>query len=478
VIRGVVILACLVAAFLTVVPSAVAAGPLRTAIVDPAVFEDVRTFERTRAAGATLVRFTVAWRNVVGGRPAQPENPRDPAYDWRAVDQQVTLALRHGLEPLVTIMWAPDWAEGPGSGQPGTVRPDPTDLRQFARAAAIRYSGDFPANPDDPYSESLPRIRYWQVWNEPNREYFLSPQYAGDVMVAADWYRRMVNAFADAVHGVDPSNFVVAGGTAPFRRLGHPAPLAFMRAVLCMSRRPHRPTCAAGAEFDAWAHHPYTSGGPTRQAFAPDDVSIGDLPEMRRLLRAAGAAGHVVARRTAELWVTEFSWDTRPPDRWGVPTPLHARWVAEGLYRMWRSDVTTVTWFLTKDEPVTRTPYQSGLYFADGRPKLAWQAFRFPVVAFPVGRRVYVWGRTPWGQPGRVIVQQKTSRRWRTVAAASTNGYGIFSRRLRIARRGFVRARLAGGSASSVPFSLRKPRECYVNAFGGSRPPLGLRPVC
>jgi hypothetical protein len=161
-----------------------------------------------------------------------------------------------------------------------------------------------------------------------------------------------------------------------------------------------------------------------------------------------------------------------------VPTPLHARWTAEALYRMWRAGVSVVTWFLTRDQPIRRSPYQSGLYFRDGRPKLSRQAFRFPLVAFSSGGRVLVWGRTPWGRPGRVIVQQKTSRSWRSVAFASANEHGIFSRRLAIAPRGRVRARLADGSAASVPFSLGRPRNCYVNAFGGSPPPSLLRPAC
>ncbi len=470
--RAAVITGCIVGVFLALASTASAARPLRTAIADPFPAGSV-AFERTRSAGATMARLTISWRAVATRRPAAQANPRDPAYDWAAFDREVTLAVANGLKPIVTVISAPRWAQGRGSGAVGTVRPDPVALGRFARAAATRYSGDFVTSS----GEVLPAVRHWQVWNEPNRGYFLSPQYVHGSLVAADRYRAMVNRFADAVHAVDRANVVVAGGLAPFGRRGHASPLGFMRDMLCMSPPPHRPVCRARARFDAWSTHPYTSGGPTRHAFGRGDVSIGDLPEMRRLLSAAIRSGRVVSSRSVQFWVTEFAWDSDPPDRYGVPIALHARWTAEALYRMWRSGVSVVTWFLTRDQPVRRSPYQSGLYFADGRPKLARQAFRFPFVAFVTGRRVFVWGRTPWGLSGRLIIQQKTSRRWRTVAAASANGYGIFSRKLRIARRGFVRARLADRSATSVPFSLRKPRTCYVNAFGGS-PPIGLRPVC
>ena len=102
------------------------------------------------------------------------------------------------------------------------------------------------------------------------------------------------------MHAVHRDNVVIAGGLAPFGGdindpSGGPVgdqerihPLEFMRELLCMSAgsKPE-PTCDDKSEFDVWAHHPYTYGGPTHSAFNPDDVSLGDLGKMRRLLDAA-----------------------------------------------------------------------------------------------------------------------------------------------------------------------------------------------
>ena len=79
---------------------------------------------------------------------------------------------------LLNITGAPAWAEGPGAppgAQPGTWRPDPAQFASFATAAALRYDGRFP----DPLHPGafLPRVRYWQPWNEPNLAYYLSPQW-------------------------------------------------------------------------------------------------------------------------------------------------------------------------------------------------------------------------------------------------------------------------------------------------------------
>ena len=421
--------------------SAYAAGPARP--LDTAIFpgseatasEGPLAFRRARLAGTNAVRVVLRWSSVAPMvRPAgfRPEDPADPAYRWDEFDRRMVLAARNGLEPLVTVLVAPRWAQA-GVGKPqGNERPDATELGRFATAAARRYSGSFRA---------LPRVRYWMAWNEPNLNHYIEPQLVQGRVASAQLYRQMVNEFARAVHRVHRDNVVIAGGLSPFT-ITAPAhvavgPLRFMRELLCMSgeARP-RPTCDAKVEFDVWSHHPYTSGGPTRQAAHPDDVSIGDLPEMRRLLTAAVQAGHVVSRGSVRFWITEFSWDTKPPDvhPLAMPLRLHSRWVAEALYRMWKSGVSLVTWLTLRDQPYPTSPLQSGLYFYGGRtltrdlPKPSLTAFRFPFVAFRARRGVNVWGRTPWGRPGSVVVERRTSARWVRVAVVRTDRYGIFSR--------------------------------------------------
>jgi hypothetical protein len=441
-------------------------GPLETALWHPD--SDVG-LQRMRAAGASTVHVTLNWRSIAPARrpPAfQPEDPEDPAYEWGAYDRRLQSAARQGLRPLIAIYLAPAWAEGTGPGPPGTVRPDPVEFGRFARAAALRYSGRF---------DGLPRVRHWQAWLEPNLHLHLNPQLENGRPIAPAWYRQMVNQFADAVRSVDRRNVVVAGGFAPFRDLGvrdrNWGPLTFMREMLCISKK-LKPTCRTRVNFDIWSHHPFTSGGPTRHAVLPDDVSIGDLPEMRRLLTASVRAGHVGTRTRVRFWVTEFGWDTKPPDPRGVPIPLHTRWVAEGLYRMWKAGVSLVTWVALRDAPLTTSFYQFGLYFRGStierdRPKPALRAFRFPFVGFPRRNGIYVWGRTPAGEPGRVLVEQSFRGGWRRLGVLRTNRYGIFEQRLRSsATTGSVRARVLGTSHKAVPFSLKHVPDRFFNPFG------------
>jgi hypothetical protein len=459
--RRTLVFASLVAASLVFVGNGFAGGPLATGLIDPAAFtgpEADTALARVRAAGATFVRLQLIWAlTAPATRPKgfEATAPGDPAYQFGYLDREVTLARKHGLEPIVYVQTAPRWAQ---TLNHGFRRPDPKAFGAFALAAARRYSGSF---------DRLPRVRFWQVWNEPNKV-------ARPAMKPSqpDWYRQMVESFAAAVHRVHGDNAVIAGGLSPFGLKGTAvAPLDFMRRLLCMSAGPHFvPTCSRATPFEIWSTHPYTSGGPTHMAAHPDDVSLGNLPEMKALLDAAVRAHHVRSRRAVRFWVTEFGWDSDPPDPQAVPMKLLTRWVAEALYRMWAAGVSLCIWFRLDDDPLSVSPYQTGLYFhsaglPDERPKPSLQAFRFPFVAFPRGGRIFVWGRTPAGKAGRVVVEQRSGG-WLRVATLATDRYGIFTAVIAGRGSGDLRAELVGGGTVSVPFSLTAPPDRFVNPFG------------
>ena len=230
-------------------------------------------------------------------------------------------------------------------------------------------------------------MRYWEAWNEPNAGSDLAPQRINGRPASPAHYRKMVNAFAGAVHAAAPGNYVVAGTLGPFahnsKDIQVVSPMRFMSDLLCVSiQAPHRKTCSARTQLDIWSHNPYTNGGPTWHAKIPGDVSIGELPEMHALLMAAKRQGTIVSRSQPQFWVTEFSWDTNPPDPKGVPMKLHARWVSEALFRMWKAGVSAVIWFRLQDDPLRVSPYQSGFFTASGHAKYSLEAFRFPFVAF------------------------------------------------------------------------------------------------
>jgi hypothetical protein len=347
-----------------------------------------------------------------------------------------------GLEPLLSVYSTPTWArtskEYGGSPRP---TPRPQDFAAFVTAVARRYAGTV---------SGVGRVRYYQFWNEPNLSTYLDPS------DSVEQYRAMVKAAYPAVHAAASGNRVVAGGLAPYAyRDEDIAPLRFMRELLCMSagKKP-RPTCDATVPFDIWSMHPYTNGGPNRSARARDDVSLGDLPEMRRLLRAAERAKHATGEGRIDFWVTEFSWDTKGPDPGGVPLARHARWVAEAFYNMWRSDVSLAVWFQLRDNPkgdfTWGQTWQSGLFFrttdryANEQRKPVHQVVRFPFVALPARGGATVWGRLPSARKGTAVIERRSGKKWVRVTSLRSNSSGLFRRTLRGNRGATLRARLFG----------------------------------
>jgi hypothetical protein len=427
-------------------------------------------FARLRRAGMRAVVTQISWPAIAPGSEPAAWNPADPGdshYNWSGADAAIRAVTGAGFDPLVVVADAPVWARIVPSSPVSAPRAEA--LGQFMRAAAERYSGTY---------SGLPRVRYWQIWNEPNISLYFVPQYdsASRRFVSPDIYRAMVNAAAESIHASHQDNVVVAGSTAPFRDItpnvqtadSDWGPLKFMRRLLCIDDA-GKATCADTISFDVWATHPYTSGGPTHHAALPYDVSLGDLAKMTATLRAAAQAGHIKSAAAVRFWVNEFSWDSSPPDKCSPPLSLLKRWIPEAFYRMWANGVDLIAWFLLMDQPPTVSFYQSGLYFhadrlAAAKPKPFLEAYRFPFVALRRGGGVYVWAHTPFGKSGLVVVQQRVKRQWKTLKKVRTDRYGIAQAVLKVKSVGDFRA--VFGRETSLPFSMRVPPDRFFNPFG------------
>lgn len=467
------------------------ARPLHTGFVDNVAFYNAEPsvgnqwLARAQNAGAKFVRINVYWDTIAPvERPAnfEPSNPADPAYKWGLLDRAIKSSVANGLTPMLMAFLAPKWAEGPNrdpDARLGTWKPDPAQFAEFGKALVKRYSGRFP-DPAAPHS-NLPKVRFFQAWNEPNLFLYLNPQAEGERVVSPSNYRAILNRFYVAVKSVRSDVKVLAAGMAPIGRPNYAviAPKDFIRRLTCMrSNRFPRRGCNAFVRADIWDSHPYTTGGPTHEALGRDDVSLGDLPELRSLIRSADKHRKIRGvNRWTPIWATEFSWDTEP-DPGGLPMSLAKRWTAEALYRMWDSGISVMTWLSILDAPSSLGSLgwaelaQSGFYYytkdADiARPKPSLRAFRFPFVAFRYRSGFHFWGRTPSSESGRIDIQVRSSTRWKTVARTKADQNGIFLGSVRTKmRRGFVRALYRGSSA--VPFSLKNVPDMYFRPFGGS----------
>lgn len=467
--RPVSLLAASLVFLFSAVGSAGAVTSMRTGFHDGGFSDRSRQTELLGEAsglGASVARVATGWAGIAATRPTSPMDPADPAYDWSATDASVRATVNAGLQPILSLTQAPAWAEGGGRpaglrALPGSWRPDPASYGLFAVALARRYDGTYP----DPLmpGRTLPRVRAYLPWNEPNLEAYLAPQWSrrnGRVVAEAPYhYRKLVREFDAGIHRSQPDALVAAGALAPFgdalpggRRT---PPARFLRDMLCLSPRFRRVACGSygSPRFDVLSHHPYSVGGPFREALNPDDVSVPDLAaKLVKPLRAAERLGVLGPPRRRRIWVTEISWDSRPADPDGVPERRHADWLAQALYVLARQGVDTVTWFQVRDSPpgpgrnygVTS---QSGVLLRSGRPKFAATAFRFPLVAVRPAGRTTVWALAPTSGP--LVVERRTKRGWTAVLRRSSVRRGtIVQRRFTGLRRGTVLRARAGGLRS------------------------------
>jgi hypothetical protein len=459
--------ALLATAAVTMVPAASADASFSTGFTDDEVLLSpspaVRAAWLDRVAGehGGIIRLDLLWNKVAGSAPTsgyEASDPSWPGYDWSVLDAAVRDATARGLQVVITVIRAPSWAEGPGrpaSAPPGAWMPRPGALGALAHAAALRYSGGY--TPPG-FSAPLPRVRYWQAWNEPNLALYLMPQWrrvrGGYVPASPAVYRGMLNAFYAAVHAVQPDARVLSAGTSPYgdqpgsQRM---PPALFLRELLCLrgsSLVPER--CPHPARFDILDHHPYSVEGPGFHAFNADDVAIVDLAKLTTPLRRAEHLRLVGGSANHEFWVTETSWDSNPPDPHGVPVATQARWLEQTFYLLWRQGVSTVLWFLIKDAPPIpdyASTYQSGTYLIDGQAKPSATAFRFPFVVARAGRgALVVWGKAP--SAGLVRIERNTGSAWALVQTVPTTSSGIFQSASSVRRGELLRARV--GSETSL----------------------------
>ena len=153
---------------------------------------------------ATIIRLLVQWNLVAKTRPTTATDPFDPAYEFSDIDEAVRAAQENDQEVILTISGTPRWANGGKS--PNVMPTRVSDFTSFARAIASRYSGRF---------VGYPYVRFWSVWNEPNLQLFLSPQFdaQGRSVAPANYAKLAAAAYAGLKAG-NPRALVSIGETS------------------------------------------------------------------------------------------------------------------------------------------------------------------------------------------------------------------------------------------------------------------------
>jgi Glycosyl hydrolase catalytic core len=365
-VLGVCAAACVAAVI--AVPPAAAKKHMLVGLLDQAstYYFPETAFPTLKKLRVQVVRADLYWGGssiaVANKRPTDARDPEDPAYDWEVYDRLVTYAARYKIKVLFTIWGTPRWANG---GQSGRVAPKHfADLQKFAYAAAKHFSG----TSTDKDGNTIPAVRLWTAWNEPNQLFQLYPQYKRIhkkwVLLSAINYAKICNSIYAGVHStLLKGEKVACGVTAPGGndraggKRGSPTPLTFMAALKKAHMR----------KFDAWAHNPY--GGPhdtpTTKPRAKNQVELDVL--IKQLTKLWGHK---------RVWLTEYAYQTNPPDRlFGVSYSKQALYLKQAFAIARKNPrVDMMLWFQLKDEP-RLAGWQSGLMTSRGKRKPAFVTF-------------------------------------------------------------------------------------------------------
>jgi hypothetical protein len=269
-------------------------------------------------------------------------------------------------------------------------------IAAFARAAAKRYSW----------------VQRWAIWNEPNQRRWLRPTSPAVYTV------RLLNPAYAAIHAVNKNALVAGGVTAPRGNAGGVSSLDWIDGM-----------ARAGARLDAYAHNPYPLSPHTETPWSGGcgschTLTMATLPNLLRAVeRAFGAK---------RIWLTEYGYQTNPPDRLiGVSPALQAEYLGGAAYRAFSAPrVDVLIHFLVRDEPEL-AGWQSGLLNIGGVAKPSYVAFSLPLAqVVRRGSQTILWGQVRPGSGRRVYrLQKQVKGRWLWYGSATrTSGGGFFQR--------------------------------------------------
>jgi hypothetical protein len=298
--------------------------------VDPAKREE--TVRLASEAGFHFLRQEFPWQDIeIHGKGDYEDRRNEPARSsWDKYDQIVELAEKYGMELIVRVSTPPSWSRARGD-EVGTFAPPDhyADFGDFVYALVKRYQG---------------RIRYYQLWNEPN----IYPEW-GSYSISPEDYTQLLKEGATRAREADPDVIVIAGALASTIAMlpDAPAPGNALNDALFLQRMYD---AGAAPYFDIMAVQGYGLwSGPTDRRMHPRVMNFGRPQYIRDLMVRNGDSAK-------PIWISEMGWNVVPDEiadkRFGQVTPeQQARWTALAYERVlteWPWVGVVNTWYMKR----------------------------------------------------------------------------------------------------------------------------------
>jgi hypothetical protein len=318
----------------------------------------VSQFPFFKDLGVGIYQVQVRWDAVAAaGRPNQPTDPNDLAYNWpNGLEQTIDEAANNGIKTSIMVLGTPPWANG---GRSWKWAPDnAADFGDFAAAVARRY----------------PNVHLWMIWGEPNRQPNFGPFTPAPPTGplnhrqarAPRKYAQLLDAAYGGLKSIDPSNLVIGGNTFTAAGPGSIHTYQWIRYMrLPGGKRPR---------MDMYGHNPFGFRKPKLHARASPRGQV-DFSDLRRLAHKLDRA---FPGPPLKLYLSEWGVPTDTKDLelgFSVSRAKQAQWI-RAAYRIVRGwgRIYTLGWIHPYDVPEQKGT--QGLLDAQGNPKPGYYAFK------------------------------------------------------------------------------------------------------
>ncbi len=269
-----------------------------------------RALQMISEAGFCWIRQEFPWEDIeIHGKDDFEDRRHEPHRSaWDKYDHIVELAEKYGLQIIARLSNPPAWSRAAGD-EIGTYAPpdDYNDFGDFVYAVVSRYKG---------------RIKYYQIWNEPN----IYPEW-GEQPVDPEAYTELLKIGYTRAKEADPDCVIISGALASTIELGP----RNLNDFIFLQRM-----YDAGAKdyFDILAMQGYGLwSGPYDRRMRPRVINFSRPLYIRDIMVKNGD-------EHKPIWISEMNWNALPPDHPALPIygrvteEQQARYVVEAYRRV------------------------------------------------------------------------------------------------------------------------------------------------
>ncbi|MDX1662922.1 MAG: cellulase family glycosylhydrolase [Candidatus Promineifilaceae bacterium] len=328
-------------------------------------------------AGFRFIRQEFTWEDIeIDAKGDFVDRRNDPqgVDAWAKYDQIVNLAEAYDVEIIARLSNPPAWTRALTDTVGAYAPPDDyDDYGDFVAAVAERYEG---------------RIRYFQLWNEPN----IYPEW-GEQPVDPEAFTRLLCTGYRRARQANPEAVILAPALAPTVEVSDRA----LNGLIFLERMYE---AGAGDCFDVMSVQAYGLwSGPSDRRLRPTVINYPYHLYTRDIMVRQGDA-------EKPIWVSEMGWNTVPeplPPYFGrVTEAQQARYTVEGFERAraeWPWMGVVNVWFFKRvsDEELSQPFYYFRMMEPDFTPLPVWTAVAqyapHPGPVDPQPAWLYLWQR-------------------------------------------------------------------------------------